>query len=432
MANQPLFLIADDDDVSRLMLSRFLHRNGYDVIAAESGEEAIQLFDARTPDVVLLDGRMPGMDGFATCAMLHERRGQRHIPIMMITGLHDVTSIERAYSAGAIDLITKPIHWVILRHRLRHLLRILEAERQLHLTASVFDHITEGLVITDQSMVIQAVNLAFCRQSGYSEAQLVGHPLRMEQSPLLQEDTVSPARIWELLQEFQCWSGNIWQRRCSGERYLQRLTINAIRSANGLLTGYICVFSHMTSVAESAPRLLQAVGYDALTRLPNRLLFYARCDYLIIEQQRCHSDLALLLLDLDGFKSINQSIGSQVGDQALVMLARRLTPIVAQHARSTLYHLGSDEFAILLPSPAYQPSGPDPVADLAHHLVAMVNRVTCDGHDDYLWNSCSVGIALCPLDGTSVDQLMQCAYEALAEAKRLGGNRYHFYRVDLS
>ncbi|MBF0123794.1 MAG: diguanylate cyclase [Magnetococcales bacterium] len=428
MASQPLFLIADDDAVSRLMLSRFLHRSGYEVMAAESGEEAIRLFDARTPDVVLLDGRMPGMDGFSTCEALNERRGERHIPIMMITGLHDVTSIERAYGAGAIDLITKPIHWVILRHRLRHLLRILEAERQLHLTASVFDHVTEGIVITDQAMLVQAVNSAFCRRSGYTEAQLVGQPLRME-TALLHDDTTSPTRIWALLQEFQCWSGNIWQRRRSGERYLERVTINAIRGANQLLTGYVCVFSQLTSVAEPGSRLLQSVGYDALTKLPNRLLFYARCDYLIAEQQRLQADLALLLLDLDGFRAVNQSIGSQAGDQALVMLARRLAPVIAQHARSTLYHLGSDEFAILLPSPANQPSSPDTVADLAQHLVAMVGMVALDGHDDYLWNSCSIGIALCPLDGLSVDQLMQCAYTSLAQAKQLGGNRYHFYRV---
>uniref|UniRef100_UPI00102B7013 response regulator n=1 Tax=Candidatus Magnetaquicoccus inordinatus TaxID=2496818 RepID=UPI00102B7013 len=149
MKNSPVIYVVDDDGVTRLMLARFLEKCGYEVLKLTNGAEALAAIDRKLPDVVLMDANMPVLNGFDACSELKKRPDTSHIPVLMITGLNDDESVDRAYSVGAVDFITKPVHWAILRNRVGYLLKDLEAERKLYLASSVFDNTNDGIIVTD-------------------------------------------------------------------------------------------------------------------------------------------------------------------------------------------------------------------------------------------------------------------------------------------
>ena len=155
MTKKPFFFVVDDDAVTRLMLCRFLEQLGYTTLGLINGQEALAALDNGLPDVVLLDASMPIMDGFETLSIMKNRPDSKNIPVLMITGLNDDDSVDEAYAAGAADFIPKPIHWAMLRNRVRYLLKNIEAERQIYLASIVYDNTSEGIVVTNPKGIIQ-------------------------------------------------------------------------------------------------------------------------------------------------------------------------------------------------------------------------------------------------------------------------------------
>lgn len=425
---QPRFLVVDDDGITRLMLCRFLEKCGYIAVGVANGREAVVEVEKTLPDIVLMDATMPVMNGFDACAAIKKLPGAERIPVLMITGLHDDESVDRAYAVGAVDFITKPLHWAILRNRVEYLLKDLETERKLHLAASVFQNTNEGIVVTNADAVIHSVNPAFTRITGYTEEEAVGNGMRLIQSG--RHDVVFYQKFWETLKKTGKWQGEFWNKRKDGKVYPQWVKINAIVGPCGAVRSYVGVFSDLTALKESEENLLHLLGHDTLTDLPNRHLFQERLGYALQDVREREGMLAVLLLDLDRFKVINDTMGHDVGDRVLIKVGERLTAVLehqVQSGASVLGRLGGDEFGIILPKLHH---AQDAALLAKEALAAFTQSFLVD--DMAYFVGASIGIGVYPLDGGDVQTLMKNSDAAMYHAKEQGRNNFQFYRDALN
>jgi diguanylate cyclase (GGDEF)-like protein/PAS domain S-box-containing protein len=425
MSNKPLFFVVDDDAVTRLMLCRFLEQLGYVTQGLNNGEEVLSALDNGLPDVVLMDAKMPVMDGFEALTIMKSRPDTQKIPVLMITGLNDDLSVDEAYAAGAADFITKPIHWAILRNRVRYLLKDIEAERQLYLASTVFENTSEGIVVTDSKGVIQSINPAFSTITGYFPEEVVGKNMNMVSSG--RHNRAFYKKFWESLDVIGRWQGEFWNRRKDGSVFPQWVTISAVRGADGNCTNYVGVFSDLTALKESEANLLYLSGHDTLTDLPNRHLFQERLALALTEAKERDARVGVMLLDLDRFKVVNDTLGHDKGDQLLVRVGKRLTECLAQPA--TLGRMGGDEFGIILPRLKHSQ---DAVRIANNILDALKKPFPVDGEDVEFFIGASIGIGLSPLDGEDVKTVLKSADAAMYHAKEQGRNNFQFYRDDLN
>ncbi|MBF0311269.1 MAG: EAL domain-containing protein [Magnetococcales bacterium] len=423
MAPETLCLVVDDDPVTRLLLERFLTRCNHRVISGENGQQALDHFAAHHPDIVLLDAKMPVLDGIEACRRIKSQADARHVPVLIITGLDDEHSVDRAFEAGASDYVTKPIHWAILRNRVRYLLEVARAERDRHLAASVFDNTTEGIVVTDAKASIQSVNSAFTQITGYELAEVVGQNMNLLKSGRHGADFYQ--RMWQTLRERGQWQGEIWNRRKNGAIYPQWASINAIHNARGEITQYVTLFSDLTAAKESEENLLYIAGHDSLTGLINRLFFMDRLKQAQIEGSLHKRQVGVLLLDLDRFKVVNDSMGHETGDQLLVEVGHRLEKALPPSC--TLGRMGGDEFGIIIP--ALEDS--QEAASLAVDLLKALAGPVAIG-DMEIFVGASIGIAIHPADGDDANTLLKGADSALYLAKEQGRNHYQFFRHELN
>ncbi|MEO5376564.1 MAG: EAL domain-containing protein [Magnetococcus sp. DMHC-6] len=423
MDKTPFFFVVEDDAVTRLMLSRFLEKMGYEVLPLEDGLQVVEAFKRRLPDIVLMDAKMPVMNGFEACVWIKGRTEGRHIPVLMITGLHDDESVDRAYEAGAVDFITKPIHWAILRNRVKYLWNSIQAERKLYLAASVFENTNEGIVVTDARAIIQSVNPAFSQITGYPSEMAVGKNMNLLKSG--RHDAHFYQEMWAVLQHTYKWQGEVWNRRANGEIYPQWLNISAVRSPTGDIVNYVTLFSDLTNIRESEENLLYVTGHDSLTNLPNRLLFHERLNQACLESRSSKELVGVMLLDLDRFKMVNESMGHEVGDRLLVEVSRRLAHSVLE--RITLARMGGDEFGLVVP----KVSNSQELAQIAQSLLdQLLHPFVLDQLELFL--GASIGIGLYPLDGEDINTLLKNTEVAMYHAKELGRNNFQFYHQDLN
>ena len=297
------------------------------------------------------------------------------------------------------------------------------AESRLRQAASVFSSTEEGVVITDPDGVIIEVNAAFTEITGYSRVEAIGNTPRLLRSD--RQDAAFYAALWESLNTTGRWQGEIWNRRKSGEIYPEWLTINAVHDDGGNLVNYVAVFSDISGIKQSQAQLAHLAHHDPLTSLPNRLLFADRLGHALSRAQRDGTQLAVLFIDLDRFKHINDSLGHLAGDGLLQEVARRLTAAVRRE--DTVARMGGDEFTLLLEDLRR----PEDAAVLARKLLdALADPYPVAGKE--LFVTASVGISLYPRDGASADALVRNADAAMYQAKDDGRNGYHFYRPELT
>ena len=428
MRKKPIIFVVDDDDITRLMLCRFLEKCDYVAVSLANGAEAVAECDKGLPDIVLMDASMPVMNGFDACAAIKNRSDSQHVPVLMITALNDDESVDRAYNVGAVDFITKPIHWAILRNRVRYLLNSVEVERKLHLASSVFNNTNEGIVVTDSNAIIQSINPAFTRITGYDEDEVLGCNMNLIQSG--NHDKVFYKKFWESLQNTGKWQGEFWDRRKDGTIYPQWLNINAILESNGTVRNYVGVFSDLTALKESEENLLHLLGHDSLTDLPNRHLFQERLAFAVKDAQERQAMVAIFLLDLDRFKMINDTMGHDIGDRMLIQVGQRLSAAMAAKnipGTSVLGRLGGDEFGIILP----KLSQAQDAAQFAKTLLELFTKSFTIEKMEYFIGA-SIGIGIYPLDGNDVNTLMKNTDATMYHAKEQGRNNFQFYRDSLN
>ncbi len=303
------------------------------------------------------------------------------------------------------------------RDKLRH------AQEELRLAAKVFENSTEGIIITDTTAHILQVNRAFTAITGYSEAEAIGKTPRLLRSG--RHDTAFFQAMWASLIEFGYWQGEIWNRRKNGEIYPEWLSLIAIRDEQGETIHYLGVFADLTEKKLADAHAHRLSYYDTLTGLPNRLLLEERLKQALTTAQHNNWLVAVLYLDLDRFKTINDTLGHPFGDKLLQAVAARL----AGHIRDsdTLARFSGDEFAIVLSDIGSQQN----TALVAQKILdALAEPFNLEGQEVFI--TPSIGIALYPLDTGNKDDLIKNADTAMSHAKAQCGNGFHFYSTDMN
>jgi diguanylate cyclase (GGDEF)-like protein/PAS domain S-box-containing protein len=296
-------------------------------------------------------------------------------------------------------------------------------EEALSQAAAVFENTTEGAMITDTEDRIVAVNKAFTEITGYDQTDVVGKTPRVLHSG--KHDESFYTAISASITQTGRWRGEVWNRRKNGEIFPVWLNISNVVDDRGQVTHYVSVFSDITPIKESQAQLERLAHHDALTGLPNRLLFHARLEHALERTRREGGLLAILCFDLDHFKNINDSLGHPAGDRLLQAVTKRLLDSVRRE--DTVARLSGDEFTVLLEE-LRESKDAGIVAEKALNVLA--EPFNLDGHKAYV--TASVGISLFPDDGRDVTTLLKNADSALYRAKEHGRNNYHFYTKDLT
>lgn len=295
--------------------------------------------------------------------------------------------------------------------------------QHLRLAAAVFDSTLEGVLVTDANGVIVHVNRAFMEITGYQQDEVLG--MRPSKFKSGRHGPDFYERMYKTILSAGQWSGEIWNRRKNGEIYPQWQSIRSIKDDKGAITHFVAVFSDISSIKRSERELAHLAHYDALTGLPNRLLFSDRAEQAQTHARRNKQTLALLVIDLDHFQHINDSLGHAVGDEILKAVTERLTALLENGV--TLARLGGDEFAVLVENPQQAMQA----AELAQGLLDDL-REPFVLDDQSLFLTASIGVSLFPNDALSAEQLLRNADAALFHAKSQGRERYALYTEQLT
>lgn len=295
------------------------------------------------------------------------------------------------------------------------------AEEQLRITARVFDQTSEAIMVTDANSIIQTVNAAFTTITGYAAAEVIGKSMTILQSDRHSADFY--AVMWRALRINGFWQGEIWNRRKKGDVYPEWLTINRIDNVEGEVEHYAAVFSDITHMKEAQRKAEYLSTHDALTGLPNRALFHDHLRHALAQARRNMSRVALLFIDLDNFKTINDTLGHDIGDELLRETARRLHDAVRE--ADTVARLGGDEFTAILTNCSTE------AADQVAHRIIDSLATSYPIQNRSLYVTASVGIAFHPEDGSDVSMLIKAADAAMYRAKEQGRNRVEFFKPDL-
>lgn len=292
------------------------------------------------------------------------------------------------------------------------------AEEKVKLAASVFTNARESIIITDAKGTIVDINETFSRITGYSREESIGHNPRILKSG--RQPTAFYDDMWKALLTEGYWTGEVWNRRKEGEVYAEMKTISAVRNEHGTTSHYVALGNDITLMKEHQEQLESIAHYDLLTHLPNRSLLSDRLSQAMLQCSRHEQSLAVVFLDLDGFKHVNDTYGHGVGDELLIALSARMKEALREG--DNLARIGGDEFVAVL-------TDLDKIEDcelvLERLLLAASDPVTVS--DVVLNVSASIGVTLYPQDNVDADMLMRHADQAMYMAKELGKNRYHLY-----
>ena len=295
-------------------------------------------------------------------------------------------------------------------------------EEKLRLAGTVFEHAHEAIVITDADANIIDVNEAFTVITGYRRHEALGRNPSFLSSG--RQNQAFYARMWQQLKTRHHWRGEIWNRRKNGEVFAEMLAISEVRDDTGRVQNYVALFSDITRLKEQQHELEHIAYYDPLTKLPNRLLFADRLHQAMSQAKRYDRVLAVVYLDLDGFKEINDRFGHDMGDRVLVDVADRLRQALRQG--DTLARLGGDEFAAVMSDLDDSVS----CVDLLPRLLTAASQPMRAG-DQSLQISASIGVTLFPQQGdVDADQMLRQADQAMYQAKLAGKNRYHLFDAE--
>ncbi len=291
-------------------------------------------------------------------------------------------------------------------------------EDKLRQAASVFEHASEGIMIADGDGRILDVNAAFTEITGYSRDEALGKNPNILSSG--RHDREFYTRLWRSIHENGFWRGEIWNRRKDGALYPELLTITAMRDDDGRVYQYVALFSDITDLKDQQHQLEHMAHYDALTRLPNRILLADRLNQAIAHSDRSESLLAVAYLDLDGFKPVNDTLGHAAGDQLLIEAARRFS--ICVRAGDTACRLGGDEFVLLVSSLKTL----DECTQVFDRVLDAISAPFQLGESE-IRISASIGITLYPLDDADPDTLLRHADQAMYLAKQAGRGRFHLF-----
>ncbi|PIE59529.1 MAG: hypothetical protein CSA32_04025 [Desulfobulbus propionicus] len=426
-----LILIVDDDEVMRLLLRQFLEGEGYLVDDQDNGIQALLLLEQKRYDLVILDINMPGIDGLEVCRRIKTSYANPP-PVLMVTVLDDEESIDRSFLAGASDYIRKPIHWSVLRNRIRHILQsrstLMELEILSHNYEMILNTVANGICGLDEQGKISYVNPAALTLLGYTEEEILGCSYRdifrlSEPGKGGGDIDCCPFFSDEQAERVICFNGMELSRKDGSVIPVDFSATLIFRNESA--HGCVLVFQDITDRLDAEKQIRYLANHDALTQLPNRNYFRRRLPQAVSLARRYERKLFLLFIDLDRFKSVNDTCGHSIGDKVLVRAAKRLRSTL--RSSDSICRFGGDEFVILLES-TETVEGAGHVAQKAIELLNQAIEV--DNHVCYV--GASIGISVCPDDCDDADTMLRHADIAMYEAKKRGRNSYFFYDHTLS
>ncbi len=415
-------LIVDDDETNRYTLARRLTRDGLANLAmAGNGIEALAAMRHDHFDLILLDIMMPELDGFGVLEAMRSDPALKGIPVIVISAHDDQANVIRAIELGATDYLAKPFDAVLLRARVRASLERrrlqTELEELLGETRAMLEISPVATFFLKQLKVVW-MNATGTQLLGYSMAEMIGKPTK--QLSLNEEDyrnlfTKSEAA----LKTGAVFRGDVHFRRKDGKVILTRVAAKAIAPWD-LLRGVVWIVEDVTEQRADAARIAFMAHHDQLTGLPNRLLLADRTKVALSQALRNKAQCAVMFLDLDRFKNINDSLGHAIGDELLIEVARRLKAQVRDS--DTVARLGGDEFVVVLPAIKVREDAERIAAKIR---VSLATPYILNGNP--VDTTPSIGIALYPEHGDDAEALFKCADEAMYAVKNAGRNGYRFY-----
>jgi diguanylate cyclase (GGDEF)-like protein/PAS domain S-box-containing protein len=439
--NAPRILIVDDDPTTRFMAREVLEWAGFVVGETDRGDLAVESFLRLEPDIVMLDVIMPGMDGFQVCEALRALPGGDAIPLVMMTGLNDDDSVKKAYEAGATQFISKPIHWANLGHQMNYILRakktlerlrdsetrLAEAQRIAGIGSWELDTASGEMHWSEEIFRIFGMDET-AAGSSFSAFMEFLHPLDRVKVTAAMRRVISGRD--SLNMDFRIIN-----------RMQQALVVHAEaqirRDAYGRPVQAVGYIQDVTERRRAEEKIRRLAYFDSLTGLPNRVHFTDHFDQALERSRRMGRKFSLLFMDLDRFKSINDSYGHAVGDELLKQVAQRLLSCVRtsdQVSRDMdsmidiqVSRLAGDEFLVLVENiDEYQDA-----AKVAHRILAALSApYLVDGFEISV-TPC-IGISLYPLDGEDKEELIRHADMAMYQVKTAGGGNFSFYSEELN
>ncbi len=432
-------LVVDDDIGARVLMRASLRKAGFDVTLAADGHEALRLFREQRFDMAMLDVEMPGMSGHELCIALRAEAGDL-MPIVMVTGMDDLASVERAYHSGATDFIAKPINWALIGHRVRYLLRGYQAQLDLKTAdarnAAILNAIPDLLFEIDidgRYLDYHSPNADLLAAPADS---LIGRTLAEVLPPAASAECMAALRA---AAEAGTSSGHQYQLQLPQGTSWFELSIARKATSDGHKPRFIVLSRDITERKAADQRISRMAYFDSLTGLPNRQSFHNRVDREIRRATRHGTQLAVLFMDLDGFKNVNDTMGHSAGDLILQWAADRLgqglrpsdalsRPMpLDDEAPGDLARLGGDEFTALI----LDVHRPEDALMVAHRIGELMRRpFYLEGRAVTL--TTSIGIALFPVDGADAATLLKHADTAMYHAKNSGRDNAQLYSASLT
>ncbi len=439
---KPQVLLVDDDEVNLLLTAHALRDRGFRITEVAGGEQALARLADWTPDIIVLDALMPGLDGFDTCRRIRAMAGFENVPVLMLTGLEDDASITRAYEAGATDFFVKATQWSLLAGRLYYLLRAsrtrLELERSKAKLARAQDLARMGSFDwrrTEGGLTMSPEGLRVFGHGPHDRLtlrKLLRMVPRDERRALMR-------LLHEVLRHSSVIATDVPITLIDGRQRIIHVEAEPEFNEHGHSTGYTGIVQDVTDRRIAEDKIRHLANFDALTGLPNRRQLIWRAERALEHARRMQHQFALLLIDLDRFKVINDTLGHSAGDELLMEVARRLRGCVRHSdqvmegalesagARShrtleAVGRLGGDEFVALLPE-----VGEDRDAERVAQRILEVMRepIFVSGQECFV--TASVGVAIYPRDGATVADLMRNSDVAMYSVKAQGRNASAIY-----
>ncbi|MCC7601146.1 EAL domain-containing protein [Janthinobacterium sp. FW305-129] len=432
-----LVLVADDDPVMRLLMRQMLTQVGLDVIEAEDGVQALASYKHSGPDLVMLDVDMPAMDGFAVCREIRHQEVGGTVPIIMVTGGDELEAVTHAYEVGATDFISKPINWPILGHRVLYVLRASDAIARLRIAdahnRAVLAAIPDTFFRLNREGFYLDYEQGHDASAGFSLSDCVGSHIRDVLPPEIAARLLDKAHAVLATQHI----GSV-DYTLTHEDSTRHFEARLVATGADEVLGLVRDISERKRTEEQIRRLAYC---DSLTGIPNRQAFLETLERELLRSKEHDKKFAVLFMDLDAFKRINDTLGHDVGDHLLKVVSERLRETIrpsdlvlrAEHefgpssGGSNLARLGGDEFTILIPDLERV----EDALNVAHRVKEAMRRpFMIEGHEIFV--TASIGISLYPEDGEDCNSLLKYADTAMYHAKNCGKNNAKLYSSSLT
>ena len=430
--NKDLVLVVDDDPTLRMLARASLEKTGFLVEEAGDGEEALRKFIRHHPAVIMLDVEMPKLNGYEACKRIREDAIGAHVPVLMTTGLEDIDSVNRAYSAGATDFLAKPINWSLISHRVRYVLRASRTYQDLRTSEAKNNALLNAMPDT----------LFVIRRNGDIVNFLAGN-----EAATLPEPRGNQLNIREYLPEgiARSWFESIRKVMIHGKAQQCEFSLDhddqtfhyELQMVPYLNDLTLAIVREITDRKRAEEKVHRLAYFDTLTGLPNRQLFHQQLSGAIERARKNGLKVAALYVDLDNFKRINDTLGHSFGDVVLKTIARRLDNCIrtddcvtradTQETDMRLARLGGDEFVAILQDLGTEEDAVAVADRIRSELTKPVEHL---GHEFVVTSS--IGVSLYPRDGEDIDTLLKNADVAMYQAKNAGRNSVRFYSGTMS